>query len=255
MNDQFDKSKLSDQYIREEIKSAKGFRNFVIVILAAIPIIGATYFVDRYSLSKEIETTVTHQKDSILTIGIIGDSWVSNQKLDSLISFGVSTYPPYFNKNVVISSGEPGAKSKKIYENLCSNTEILEKADFCIVIAGVNDVIVNMGTKYYSHHIRLITKKLLSCGVEPIIVPVPDFGVNETRKRLNIISKLRNHITYLLVGKKEPADYRVSIEGIDKAYYVDFAGSYKTNPELYANPSHLSHEGNIKLRDAILTAH
>ena len=246
MNDQSDKSKLSDQYIGKESRSAKGFRNFVIVILAAIPIMGATiYFEDRYSLSKEIETTTTHQNDSILTIGIIGDSWVSNQKLDSLFNSAA---------NVVISSGEPGAKSKKIYQNLCANTELLTKADFCIVIAGVNDVIGNMGTNYYSNHILLITKKLLSCGIEPILVPVPDFGVDETRKRLNIISKFRNYISYLFIGKQEPSDYRESISNLYSAYPVDFKADYKTNPELYANPSHLSDKGNIELCKAIMKA-
>src|SRR5690606_7925243 len=128
------------------------------------------------------------------TIGIIGDSWVAGDKLDSLLFNGL------FEKgfeNKIISSGHPGAKSKLIYQNLFEDKEnehsskslIENRPDYCIVIAGVNDAASQIGSHFYAYHMNLIVKTLLHYRIKPIIVTCPEFGIKETIDNMNVLSK------------------------------------------------------------------
>lgn len=97
-----------------------------------------------------------------LKIGVIGDSWVAGQKLDSAIE---QTVTDSGFETVVLSSGHPGAKSRQIYRNLflesgdinSSNALFMDDdLDYLVVVAGVNDSAGHIGKKFYSHHMLLI---------------------------------------------------------------------------------------------------
>lgn len=99
----------------------KKIRIIGIGVITIIVLTFSWYLIDRFSYSKELPFySITVDNDTTLTIGIIGDSWVAGDKLDSLLFNGL------FEKgfeNKIISSGHPGAKSKLIYQNLFEDKE------------------------------------------------------------------------------------------------------------------------------------
>lgn len=224
------------------------------------------YLFERFSYANEKPYySLNLYKDSILTVGIIGDSWVAGKKLDSILHEALVEKG---FKNKILSSGHPGAKSKLIYQNLFeeSNNEHSSKfiiqncPDYCIVIAGVNDAVGQCGANFYSHNISLIIKTLLHFRIKPIIVELPEFGIIEATNKMGIIERKRNEIyakftnsgeidnieTYRKAFNKE-----IEIKHLkDSIIQIDFDSicvDYNKFPELYANPSHLSQKGNEKL--------
>jgi len=221
------------------------------------------YLIDRFSYSKELpyyELNNSNQ-DKILTIGIIGDSWVAGNKLDSLLHADLLEHG--LNNNI-ISSGHSGAKTKLIYQNLFksaaeehSSKFIIEKRpDFCIVIAGVNDAASEIGSHFYSYHMIQIVKTLLHYKIKPVIVSLPEFGIKESIDNMNIVSKNRNVISAYFNNNGEIDNIRtyrnVFVEELksnklqDSIILIDFdkiCSDYNKHPELYANSAHLSIKG------------
>lgn len=194
---------------------------------------------------------------SEVMVGIIGDSWVSGNKLDYLISDGLTRKGI---QHKVISQGYPGAKTKKVYKDLLKSN-LLGICDYLIIVAGVNDAIGQLGSGYYSYHTRLMIQAAFDNGVHPIVVMLPYFGIEETHKALNPLSRFRNYLSAynnsceidniqnyrnrLLKDLKEGFPYDVTLIYFDK--------SYKDHPELYLNPSHLNLFGNDELANLILS--
>jgi hypothetical protein len=240
-----------------------------IISLGLISIIVLTFswhLFDRFSYSEEFPFyPVTVNTDTTLTIGIIGDSWVTNKRLDSLLQYGLLE-AGFINK--IISSGESGAKTKLIYQNLFKENKnehsskfIIENCpDYCIVIAGVNDAIAQIGGHYYSYHMCQIIKTLLHYKIRPIIISCPEFGIMESLDNLNFLSKYRNIISAYFNNKGEIDNiksYRnILLEELnsenllDSITLVDFdhvCSDYNKCPELYSNSSHLSRKGDERL--------
>ncbi len=235
------------------------------------------YLIDRFSLSKVFPYyPVTADKDSTLTIGIIGDSWVEGEKLDSIIHRFLLA--ANFN-NKTISSGQREAKSKSVYQNLFkgnhdpySSKFIIEtRPDCCIVIAGVNDASGQMGANFYSYHIKQIIKTLLHYGIKPLIVSLPEFGIEETPANMNglveFFWKLRNktfanfnnhgEIDNIKTYRKDLLNELVSESLKDSVVIVDFDSvciDYAGCPQLYADRGHLSKYGKEKLCQVITAA-
>jgi len=181
------------------------------------------------------QTTSRESREQI-KIGVIGDSWVAFQKLDRAIE---QTVAALGFEMAVLSSGHPGARSRQIYRNLflekatknSSNALFMdENLDYLVVVAGVNDSAEHIGKRFYAHHILLIVQAALARGVKPVIVELPEYGIEHTP------STLRE---------------RIQASGIaDKVSLVDFSlitGDYNTSKGLYVNPSHLSRDGYSKL--------
>jgi hypothetical protein len=249
----------------------KKIRIISIGIIAIIVLTFSCYLIDRFSYSKKLPYySVTVDKDSTLTIGIIGDSWVAGKKLDSLLHNGLLEKGI---KNKILSSGHPGAKSKLIYQNLFEEKEnnhsskfIIENSpDYCIVIAGVNDAASQIGGHFYSYHMDLIIETLLHYKIKPIIVSCPEFGIKETIDNMNILSKNRNVISAYFNNNGEIDNiktYRKILEEEldsknlkDSIILIDFdkvCSDYNKCSDLYANPSHLNKQGNEKLIKVIV---
>jgi hypothetical protein len=239
------------------------FRGIGIGIITIIILSFSWYLIERFSYSKELPFySVASDNEKTLTIGIIGDSWVSGGKLDSLLQNGllVKGY-----KNKILSSGQPGAKSNIIYQNLFEAKENLHSSkfiienrpDYCIIIAGVNDAASQIGGKFYSYHMSLIIKTLLHYKIKPIIVSCPEFGINESINQMNVLSKRRNiisayfnnngEIDNIKTYRKILAEELYSENLIDSVILIEFGNvcsDYNKCPELYINPSHLSKKGN-----------
>lgn len=245
-----------------------------IISIGVITIIVLTfswYLIDRFSYSNELPYySIPVDNDNTLTIGIIGDSWVAGRQLDSLLHNGLLKRG---FENKIISSGHPGAKSKLIYQNLFeekgnenSSKFIIEnRPDYCIVIAGVNDAVGQVGANFYSHHIVLIIKTLLHYNIKPIIVDLPEFGIVETINDMGFVKRERNKIFARFTNSgqidnintyRETLNEELDKENLkDKIIQVDFdnvCSDYSNHKELYANPSHLNKQGNEKLIKVII---
>jgi hypothetical protein len=232
------------------------------------------YFYDRFSYAKPLPLyNISKEKNAQITIGIIGDSWVFDKRLDSLLCNDL------FKSSVnarILSSGHPGAKTKIIYQNLFvekgspnSSKFIIESnPDYCIVVTGVNDAIAQLDVQNYSHHVQEIIKTLLHYKIKPVVVSMPAFGVEETINALDYLPKTRNIFT----GRYNNANGELnSIEGYTNALIQDLEASrlkdsilfinfhavtagFDKNPEYYINPSHLNTKGNQQLCKVISEA-
>ncbi|MBL1221247.1 SGNH/GDSL hydrolase family protein [Chryseobacterium sp. L7] len=241
------------------------------IFLSAILLLGiftVVYFWNKYSYAGEKSYFISEAKaEKGLKIGILGDSWVVRLNLDSLLEKKLSAQGVPAK---IYSSGNPGAKTKRIYENLfkedgeefSSKKIIEEKPEYCIVIAGVNDAAMHLGPQFYSHHMVMIIKTLLNYNIKPVVVSMPEFGLEEDFKRKNIISALSNKSAELVLNGgtafKIP-DYRKTLQedlktsGLDqKVVMLNFdevSRDFDKDRNLYADPLHLNKLGYQKFSD------
>lgn len=250
----------------------KKSRIIVIGVIFIVVLTISWYFIDRFSYSKELPFyPVKVSNNTILTIGVIGDSWVAGRKLDSVLHFELLEKG---FENKVLSSGSPGAKSKLIYQNLfkgdgeerSSKFIIEENPDYCIVLAGVNDAASQMGSHFYSYHMILIIKMLLHYGIKPVIITCPEFGIKETNEDQNVFSKYRNTLSayfnnhgeiYNIKTYRKTLFDKLEAEKLgDSVIVVDFdkvCSDYHKCPGYYANTAHLNNTGNVKLGQVIIS--
>lgn len=137
----------------------------------------------QFKLAPELTLSIPFLgKDSnTISIALIGDSWVADHRLDTIIKKTIVLG----NKEIKVnSSGQYGAHSKDVYLNIfkASNESnslqqiILSKPDYCFISAGNNDL--NMGTRFYVHHMMLIIKFLCKVGIKPIVMLLPNYETN-----------------------------------------------------------------------------
>lgn len=239
----------------------------IITICCGLSILIITiYFLKRFSYANQRPLFPTKKRNvSYVTVGIIGDSWATFKKLDDILH---SVLLENGYENQVLSSGQSGAKTKLIYQNLFKETHIKYSSkfiienvpDYCILLGGTNDAIGQMGPNYYSHHMIKIIRLLLFYKIKPVVLTLPRVGIKASQGTLNIFQKWRNAISaYFNNGSKlENIDsYRNRLECLlmteklkDKIIMIDFdlaCDGFKNGSELYKNPIHLSKKGNKKL--------
>jgi len=239
---------------------------FFIGIGIILLLVSLVYLIRRFSHAKPIPFySLNTKKEAILTIGIIGDSWVTRKKLD-LILHDDLIKNGFHSK--IISSGQSGAKSKSIYHNLFKDSKdpnsskfiIESQPEFCILIAGVNDAVGQMGSRYYAHHMRNIIKTLLHYKIRPVVVSLPNVGIREMMNGMNVFKQYRNIIS-AYVNNKAIVDniesYRKKFNEMlvqenlkSKIILVDYdkaCEEFSVDSDLYYNPIHLSPKGNERL--------
>lgn len=201
-------------------------------------------------------------------IGIIGDSWVADQKLDQAV---LGTMLVSGIQAEVVSSGQPGAVSRQIYRNLTSedispfSSRYLlmdEDIDYLVVVAGINDTVEHIGRDYYAHHMLCIIKAAQTRGMHPIIVEIPEYGIEITPSKsfLNYAKRLIYRIAYDGNDHRVITAYREALRaGLTPEMMKDMSivalstlnKNYPESTELYENPNHLSKEGYQKLGQMI----
>jgi hypothetical protein len=210
------------------------------------------------------ERSVPENWSEHVKIGIIGNSWVAGKKLDqplknALLNLEISAE--------IISSGQPGAKSRLIYRNLLadesqpySSHKLLmdEHLDYLVVVAGVNDTSCHVGKKFYAHHMLCIIKAAQMRGLYPIIVEVPEYGIEDMPRgtlkslvkevmyrvlfdqmRVNVISSYRKELKEQISKLKK--------DELTVVPFNSFIEDYSKKKFLYKNPSHLNQEGGKQL--------
>jgi hypothetical protein len=251
--------------MREKTKLRK-VRIITAGIITITILIFAGYYIHRFSYSKNLPFyPMTTGRDTSLTIGIIGDSWVDEKRLDTvlhdlLLANGINSR--------IISAAHPGARSNLIYEDLYKDSNLKYSSKFiienhpeyCVVVTGVNDAATQIGGHFYAYYVKQIARTLLHYGIKPLIVSMPEFGIEKATGRLSLFSRtkyilssyMNNHgnidniKTYRkdLVEELESAHLKDSITMID---FDEVCVDFEKNPEYYENPSHLSNLGNEKL--------
>lgn len=122
--------------------------------------------------------------DDTLRIVMIGDSWAGIHSELHMDSFLCSELKKSFSRPImVVSKGKGGEKSMGIYRKLFQNTGsgtkplFIEGADYCIVLAGINDAAANLGTKQFCAHYKMILNFLLAMDIRPVIIEIPDVDI------------------------------------------------------------------------------
>lgn len=243
-----------------------------VIVIFALMLFASWFLIDRYSYAKAypVDRLRTSPYDTLLQIGIIGDSWVAGNRLDSLVRAGLKERR--FNA-IITSSGYPGANTKSIYQHIYKpsvqyppNESIPDHGtDYCIIVAGVNDLATQIGAKFYSYHMSLIINNLLGNLITPVIVTLPEFGLEETLKNMKLHTRLLSRTSAFFnnrVNAENKETYRYSlIQALnaehltDSVIVIDFDKiclDYYQCPDLFANPSHLSNKGNMELSKIIV---
>lgn len=238
------------------------------LILSALII--TVYFYKRFSPSRDLPFyPVSKLKDPVLTIGIIGDSWANGEKLNPYLhNYLLEKELP----NKIISSGHSGAKTKVIYQNLFKNGDeqnsskfiVENNPDFCIVLAGTNDAITQMGPNYYSCHLIKIIKFLLHYQITPVVLTLPRVGIQTIHEHTTLIKKYRDLLSVLLNNKcsieninayRKKLMEKLEIEELKNSILLisfdQACEKYEKDSDLYINSSHLSKKGNKKLAEFI----
>lgn len=208
--------------------------------------------------------------DRLLKVGIIGDSWVAGKKLDqpvkeSLLKSSIVA--------VIISSGQPNAKSRQVYRNLflprwkrySSNAILMDdEMDFLVVVvAGVNDTAGHIGMDFYAHHMVAIAQAALDRSIIPIIVEIPEYGIEDTpadsavswakrllfriifdRGKVNVIEDYRRQLRSAVAAC--PDGHKITV-----LEFSLVASDYTSQKELFANPAHLNKIGSNLLGELI----
>jgi lysophospholipase L1-like esterase len=207
---------------------------------------------------------------------MIGDSWISLGKMtdpvrDALARRGVVDVP-------VRSFGQGGAVSRQILRNLAStgpadpahsSRAVLEAGDvrYCVVIAGVNDSAQHLGPDFYAHHTTEIARALLAHGITPLIVELPEYGIETLyaqrtgvyRAKDLVLSRLFDDGEIDVIEKYRSALRRGLIEAglATHVTLVDFeevATDFDASRELYTDPSHLNAHGRARLAAVLADA-
>lgn len=212
---------------------------------------------NRISLS-EYNDSIQYNvfNDSILKIGIIGDSWAVNANrylfgkyIDSLYNL------ENIKSNTFYIYGLNGSKSKDIYQNLIDNQLINQhkmKFDYCIVFAGINDLHGQYGAEFYSYHIKQIINYLLNRHITPIIIEIPNFDILEQYKLYPLwkftLYKLLSLYTSGNIHANNIQKYRSSFENIinnkninNSIIYIKTDSIFMGKNDLFTDYMHINH--------------
>jgi lysophospholipase L1-like esterase len=246
------------------------FFKFIIAATLLIVLALSFYLYDRFSFTNEEHyTSIPKNRDSVLTIGIIGDSWAFGGELDSILSKSLETR----GLNVqVISSGHPGSKSKAIYKNMFADSGELNSSrfvleanpEYCIVLAGVNDATGQLGPDFYAHHMTLIIKALKHYNIKPVILELPEFGIVEYINQEGFIgNRYKAFAKFTNAGEIDNIKtYRAALNSRLKSenlrndiLFIDFdpiCEDFNNCRTLFADFAHLSTEGKKLLSQRII---
>lgn len=138
---------------------------------------------------------VKHHQDDTLRVIMIGDSWVYfHETLRRDSTFENELKRVLQSKKVkVTAKGKAGATSGEIYQrmsaertwemdydlNYCAQSVIETGADYCVVSAGINDARQRRGKVYYVGCYLRIIRLLLSYGIRPVVMEIPDVDIDE----------------------------------------------------------------------------
>lgn len=250
---------------------------FAVSSVAAFGLAGSELGARRAFVEAPVETVAVstnayavHTSTDAIHVALIGDSWVSKSKLDAPMASALDAVG--LGEVAVRGLGQGGATSRRILRNLLADdagefaSDTLledESLRYVIVIAGVNDSAQHLGADFYAHHVTEIARVLLSRGVTPIVLEVPEYGIEAIRAKrtgvrlakdvllsalfddgdVDVVEKYRD----ALAAKLEAAGLR---DAVDLVPFAPVVADYHAATDLYQDPAHLNDAGR-----EILAAH
>lgn len=230
------------------------------ILLIVGSIIYAGFILTNY-YSFANEKSITHNKrnnSDTLVLVFIGDSWAAyHSKYDEHLKACLETIIKKPTK--VMSRGTVGAKTKFIYTAMHDYSSTGTKAllnimpDYAIISAGINDAVAKTGTKNYCYHYNLIIKRLLSAGIKPIILDMPQVDYRAIYQRESTIAKIRHYFSSWITGAplwsfnnyRKALQLLISHESIkNNLIYVPAS---EWNPEGYKDSRHLYFDDHVHL--------
>jgi lysophospholipase L1-like esterase len=176
-----------------------------IVITVMILLLGSLRLHPYYRLAKSqdlISDSVAYTTNDTLKIAFIGDSWAAyhhDYDKELKIIFSQKGLPAH-----VFSVGNVGAKSHEIYERMFSTTKpvLMERPNYCVISAGINDAVAKLGKEYYVHHYMLILQQLLKLGIRPVVLEMPEVNYRAVADREPWTMRIRHILSSLLTGSE-----------------------------------------------------
>lgn len=211
-------------------------------------------------------TNYNNPNDSIIKIGIIGDSWAVNSHnhnfgnyIDSLFAASGIT------SQTSLLYGKNGIKTKDIYQNLIYNNLVKEtlnsNMDYCIVFGGINDLHGQYGPEYYSKHIESIMNYLLYHKITPIIIEIPDTYYLEQYKLYPLWKRISYKILSLYtcgnIHLNNVNKYRTAIKNIiskhfeNKIIYIRTEHTINLQKKFFIDNMHINQLGYRMLANRI----
>lgn len=173
---------------------------------------------------------VKHHQDDTLRVIMIGDSWVyyhETLRRDSTFEAELKRVLKT-QKAKVVAKGKGGTVSGEIYQrmsaertmamdhdlNYCAQSVIEEGADYCVISAGINDVRQRRGKFYYVNNYLRIVRLLLSYGICPVILEIPNVEVDEALTGNTFYFRLKSRICMSLLNTElyGVEDYRNTLK-------------------------------------------
>ena len=171
------------------------------------------FYLEEFPYTEEYSGPI---RDKIV---ILGDSWVSNDKLGPVMRCDT--------KKIVHSAGYPGAISRDLIAPLDSILKTRPK--YVVIVCGVNDHAQKVGAGFYAYHMRLMYAMCIAQRTAPIILEMPTYFPDE------IDVPLKNMIVRESMGVFRDDTIKEYREGIS-----DFTFKSLSFPkEMYKDPAHL----------------
>ena len=176
--------------------------------------------------------------DDTLRVIMIGDSWVyfhETLRRDSTLEQKIKKELGN-NRVKLVAKGKGGAVSGEIYErmsaermlttefdlNNCTQPMIEQGADYCIISAGINDARQRRGKQYYTTNYYHIIRLLLSYGIRPVVMEIPEVEVDEAFTGNTLYYQLRSRIamSFFDTNLYGTRDYRQALIDTLKTYHL-----------------------------------
>lgn len=143
-------------------------------------------------------------KTDTLLIAIIGDSWAELHDLNCIDTIWEDNWAKLFDRPIkCIARGKGGRMTREIYEdmfvehkdrnaleNIYFTRPLLElHPDYCVIMAGINDVWQQRSTDYYVGNYANIIRFLLHNNITPIVLEIPNVNVKRAINGCSFIQK------------------------------------------------------------------
>ena len=167
-------------------------RSMVAVIILSVIMFVVFYVICYYRWEHlwALDVSITNYEvmpqadDDTLRVVMIGDSWAGIHHENGLDTFLCLVLQEKVSCPVtVVSKGIGGEKCRGIYQLIFSNDSLGVKAlftirpDYCIISAGINDAVANLGTLQYCHYYHQILDFLLANHIRPVVLEIPNVNI------------------------------------------------------------------------------